>query len=40
MKLPIQKLDIELYLQKINGLLNDDECHICIFRRIPVQHFR
>lgn len=28
MKLPIQKLDIELYLQKINGLLNDDECHI------------
>lgn len=40
MKLPIQKLDIELYLQKINGLLNDDECHIFIDTNIISQLYR
>lgn len=40
MKLPIQKLDIELYLQKINGLLNDDKCHIFIDTNIISQLYR
>lgn len=40
MKLPIQKLDIELYLQKINELLNDDECHIFIDTNIISQLYR
>lgn len=40
MKFPRQELDVDQYLQKINGLLNDSSCHIFIDTNIISQLYR
>ena len=40
MRFPKQELDIDQYLQVIDGLLNDEECHLFIDTNIISQLYK